>query len=199
MKIFYIGLVFIFCSFFCKAQLTVEQKTIQQTFFNFLKFYKKNEAKFNSFVLYKGKGRDNNPPYIIQWKEVEKYFAYLRKNVPYVGEAYIKAERKHFKNSEKWFKEDPAEELPAGFDYDRWAGGQESVEYTYKWYTSPKNKYEVIINGNKATLKIGGELWEGAEEKDRAWSFVPFVKENGKWKMADNIYPMDITDTEEVK
>ena len=32
---------------------------------------------------------------------------------------------------------------------------------------------------------------EGATEADRSWSFVPFTKEKGKWKMADNVYPMD--------
>jgi hypothetical protein len=173
------------------AQLKAEQESIKQTFFSFLKFYQKNEKAFNSFVLYKGKGKDNAPPYHVQWNEAEKYFNYLRKNVPYVGEAYINAERKHFKFSDSCFKEDPIEEMPAGFDYDRWAGGQEHIDYTIKWYTSSKNKYKVIINGNKAELRIGSELYEGATEKDRAWSFLPFVKEKGKWKMADNIYPMD--------
>ncbi|HQY11696.1 MAG TPA: hypothetical protein PK133_05760 [Ferruginibacter sp.] len=171
------------------AQLTTEQKQIRQTFFNFLDFYRKHEAKFNSFVLYKGKGKDNAPPYRVQWKEAEKYFSYLRSNVPYVGEAYIEAERAHFKYSDSCFKADPVEEIAAGFDYDRWAGGQESIQYTYKWYTSPKNKYVVTITGNTALLRIGSELMEGAQEKDRTWSIVPFVKENGKWKMADNIYP----------
>ncbi|MGG9970669.1 hypothetical protein ACQ33O_02650 [Ferruginibacter sp. SUN002] len=174
-----------------QAQLNAEQKKIKQTFFDFLAFYKKNEKKFNSFHLYKGQGKEYSPPFKIQWKEVEKYFAYLRKSVPYVGEAYIKAERKHFKDSEHYFKENPEEEIAVGFDYDRWAGGQESIEYTYKWYTSPKNKYIVEINRDTAVLKIGSELWEGAEEKDRVWNYVPFVKEKGKWKMADNILTMD--------
>jgi hypothetical protein len=188
-------LMAIFClsvfSFAAHAQLSAEQELIKQTFFSFLKFYQKNEKTFNSFVLYKGKGKDNNPPYKLQWNEAEKYFNYLRKNVPYVGEAYINAERNHFKKSESYFKEDPTEEMPVGFDYDRWAGGQEHIDYTIKWYTSAKNKYKVIINDNKAELRIGSELYKGAEEKDRTWSFVPFVKEKGKWKMADNIYPMD--------
>lgn len=168
------------------SQLSAEQTAIRKVFFDFLGFYKKNEAKFNSFKLYKGKGKDNNPPYQIQWKEVEKYFTYLRSSVPYVGEAYIKAEQLHFKQSDSSFKEYPDEELPAGFDYDRWAGGQESIEYTYKWYTSSKNKYKVVITGNKAVLKIGS-----GSGKDIFWSMVPFVKEKGKWKMADNIYPAD--------
>lgn len=167
------------------AQLNAEQTAIRKVFFDFLAFYKKNEAKFNSFKLYKGTGKNNNPPYKLQWAEAEKYFAYLRSSVPYVGEAYIKAERNHFKDSEKGFKEYPEEELPAGFDYDRWAGGQESIEYTYKWYTSPKNKYKVIITGNTAKLKIGS----GSDPKNISWSIVPFTKENGVWKMADNIYP----------
>jgi hypothetical protein len=174
---------------FC--QLNAEQKQIQQTFFSFLKFYQKNEAKFNSFKLYKGTGKENNPPFKMQWKEVDRYFAYLRSSVPFVGEAYIKAEKRHFLFSDSCFKADPEDEMATGFDYDRWAGGQESIEYTMKWYTSAKNKYEVIITGNTAVLKIGAELWEGADTKDRNWSTVPFIKEKGKWKMADNIYPVD--------
>ena len=173
------------------AQLNAEQAAIKKIFFDFLGFYKKNEVKFNSFKLYKGTGKESNPPYHIQWKEAEKYFAWLRKEVPYVGEAYINAEREHFKYADSAFKEFPQEEIPIGFDYDRWAGGQESIEYTYTWYTSAKNKFIVIITGNTAILKIGTALWDGAGEKDRNWSIVPFVKENGKWKMADNIYPAD--------
>ncbi|UEG50616.1 hypothetical protein LK994_03915 [Ferruginibacter lapsinanis] len=199
MKRFFTICFFILSSLFCTAQLNAEQKNIQQLFFSFLKFYQKNEKKFNSFELYKGKGKENGPPYKIQWKEAERYFAYLRKYVPYVGEAYIKAEREHFKNAEKNFKEYPEEEIVMGFDYDRWAGGQESISYTYKWYTSPQNKYIVTISGDKAFLKIGGELWEGATENDRAWSIVPFVKEKGKWKMADNVYPADIEEIEKIK
>ncbi|HSR38053.1 MAG TPA: hypothetical protein VLL95_04010 [Phnomibacter sp.] len=173
------------------SQLNAEQQTIKQTFFSFLKYYQQHETEFNKFRLYKGKGKNDEPPYHIQWSEAEKYFAYLRKNVPYVGEAYIEAERRHFKESEKAFKEYPDEEMPSGFDYDRWAGGQEDIDYTIKWYTSPKNIYKVKINGNKAELRIGGELWKGAKEEDREWSVVPFVKEKGKWKMADNVYPAD--------
>ncbi|MFN8250836.1 MAG: hypothetical protein U0V75_03055 [Ferruginibacter sp.] len=179
------------------AQLNKEQKTIQQVFFSFLKFYKANEKKFNSFVLYKGKGKDNSPPYHIQWKEAEKYFSYLRSSVPYVGEAYIRAERDHFKYYDSCFKADPAEEMPVGFDFDRWAGGQEDIAYTLKWYTSPKNKYSVTITGNTAVLKIGGELWEGATEKDRSWNIVPFTKEKGKWVMADNIYPAETAEADQ--
>lgn len=171
------------------AQLNAEQKLIKQTFFNFLKFYQKNEKAFNAFDIYKGTGLEDAPPYKIQWKEAEKYFTFLRTKVPYVGAAYIQAERNHFKFYDSCYKADPAEEIAVGFDFDRWGGGQEEVKYMVEWHTSPKNKYEVKITGNKAVLRIGHELYENALPKDISWSFVPFVKEKGKWKMADNIYP----------
>ena len=48
-------------SFACHAQLNAEQASIKKVFFDFLSFYKKNETKFNSFHLYKGKGKENGP------------------------------------------------------------------------------------------------------------------------------------------
>jgi hypothetical protein len=187
-------LILILCFIICfttQAQLSAEQKIIRKVFFDFLSFYEKNEKRFNSFDLYKGKGKDNAPPYHVQWANVEKYFTYLRSSVPYVGEAYIKAEKLHFKYSDSCFKANPEDEIAAGFDYDRWAGGQESISYTKKWYSSSKNKYIVTISGNTAVLKIGGELFKDAIEAERSWSIVPFVKEKGRWVMADNIYPFD--------
>ena len=182
---------------FAQAQLSKEQQQIKQTFFSFLKFYQKNENAFNCFDLYQGTGPEDGPPYKINWKETERYFAFLRKSVPFVGEAYIKAEKAHFRFSDSCFKDDPAEEMPVGFDYDRWAGGQESIDHTIKWYTSAKNIYEVKITGNTALLRIGAELYSGQKPEERSWSVVPFVKEKGKWKMADNVYPEFVEETPE--
>ena len=181
----------LFCCLQVSAQkFTAEQAGIKKVFFDFLLFYKKNEKKFNSFKLYSGTGKAGTPPYHINWKTgVQQYFTYLRKNVPYVGEAYIKAETQHFKNAEQSFKEYPEEEIVSGFDFDRWAGGQESISYTYQWYTSPSNTYQVKIKGNKATLRIGSPQDEKDKNGEKFWAFVPFVREKGHWKMADNIYP----------
>lgn len=180
-------------------KLSPEQQKIKQTFFDFLHFYQKNAKKFNSFLLYKGTGKENNPPYKIQWKEAEKYFLFLRKQVPFVGETYIKNERAHFKFYDSCYKADPEEEIAVGFDFDRWAGGQDNVEYLVKWNTSTKNKYSVEINGNKALLKIGSPLWEKTANPEYAWSIVPFIKEKGKWKMADNIYPEEEPENSDAK
>ncbi|MEQ1625541.1 MAG: hypothetical protein ABL870_12655, partial [Sediminibacterium sp.] len=79
------------------AQLNPEQQSIKKVFFDFLHFYQKNEKQFDAFKLYKGTGKDNEPPYHIQWKEAERYASFLRKNVPYVGEAYIASEKNDFR------------------------------------------------------------------------------------------------------
>lgn len=180
-----------------QAQLSAEQQQIKQTFFSFLKFYQRNEKTFNSFRLYRGIGKDNAPPYHIQWKEAERYFAWLRKSVPYVGEAYIRAERGYFTYYDSCFKADPDEEMPVGFDYDRWAGGQESIQYTIQWYLSEKNTFTVTINGDDALLRIGSSSDPADPKAVIYWSEVPFKKEKGKWKMADNVYPADPESTEE--
>jgi hypothetical protein len=187
MKKIIVALFLLFCCVTTFAQLNAEQKSIKKVFANFLNFYQKNEKKFDAFKLFKGKA-DNGfgPPYYIQWKEVGKYFTFLRTQVPYVGEAYITNERKHFTTLDSIYKAYPTEEIAEGFDYDRWAGGQESVKYMVKWHLNPKNKIQVIITGNTAILRIGTSI-----NNEVSWSEVPFVKEKGKWVMADNIQPAD--------
>ena len=74
-----------------------------------------------------------------------------------------------------------------GFDYDRWAGGQEDISYTMKLYTDPNNKYEVEITANKADLRIISKEIDEKYHWIAGMLVVPFIKEKGKWKMADNI------------
>ncbi|MBK6938066.1 MAG: hypothetical protein IPH18_15195 [Chitinophagaceae bacterium] len=172
------------------GQLNPQEKAVKKVFFDFLDFYKRNVKVFNSFDLWKGTGKEETPPYHIQWKEAERYFKFLRTKVRYVGEAYIAAERNDFRFYDSCYKADPDEEIVVGFDFDRWAGGQDSPDYLIKWHTDPKNIYEVKITGNSAILRIGSPLqWEGATEGDRIWHIIPFRKEIGKWKMAANISP----------
>lgn len=184
-----IAFILLWCSSSSFSQLSAEQKAVKKTFTDFLQFYLQNVKTFNSFELYKGTGKEDAPPYHIQWKEVERYFAFLRTRVPYISEAYIRSERNDFKFYDSCYKANPEEEIPVGFDFDRWAGGQEEASYLVKWYTDPKNKYEVKITGNKAILRIGSVLWDGATEENRSWSYVLMIKEKGRWKMASNISP----------
>lgn len=187
-------LLFIITLFLVKiapAQLNAEQTAIQKVFFNFLYYYQKNEKKFNSFQLVKGTGKNFDPPFHIQWKEVERYTLFLKKNVPFVGEAYIASEKKDFLFYDSCYKNDPKEDLAVGFDFDRWGGGQESVSYLVNWQTNKKNIYKVKIVGNKAELIIGSSFYKGSTGAERNWSKVPFVKEKGKWVMAGNVESMD--------
>lgn len=177
---------------YLSAQLNQEQQAIKKIFFDFLHYYEHNEKKFNSFELYKGTGKKDAPPYHIQWKEVDRYTSFLRKNVPFVGEAYIANEINDFKFYDSCYKADPLDEMPVGFDFDRWGGGQESVEYLVKWLTGKDNIYQVTITGNTAELRIGNPLLKGSQEKERIWSKVPFVKEKGHWVMATNVESIDI-------
>lgn len=184
----FVFLVIVFSGF---AQLNIEQQAIKKVFFDFLHYYQQNEKKFDAFELHKGTGKEDAPPYHIQWKEVERYANFLRKSVPFVGETYINNEKNDFKFYDSCYKADPLDEMPVGFDFDRWGGGQESVEYLVKWHTGKDNIYQVKIDGVKAELRIGSPLWKGSEEKDRLWSRVPFIKEKGRWVMSGNVDSID--------
>jgi hypothetical protein len=184
-KLFVVALISLYAISSNAQSLNTEQQKIKQTFISFLKFYEKNEKVFNRFELYSGTGKTQAPPFKINWSETERYFTYLRKSVPFVGEEYIKTERNNFKYYDSCYKASPDEEMPVGFDYDRWGGGQEEVKYMVQYYTNTKkNKYEVNITGDKAVLRIG---W--IDDQLISWSYVPFIKEKGKWKMADNVSP----------
>lgn len=170
------------------SQLNPEEQKIRKVFFDFLRFYQQHEKKFNSFELFKGVGKAKDaPPFHIQWKEVDRYFLYLQQHVPFVGLAYIENEKKDFQFSDSCFKADPDEQLPVGFDFDRWGGGQESVNYLVNWYTNKQNHFEVKIKDNTAELRIGTQL----SKDEMSWSTVPFVKEKNKWVMSANIAPAD--------
>jgi hypothetical protein len=169
------------------AQMGTEEQQIKKIFIDFMHYYQANEKKFDSFQLHKGTGKNSLPPFHIQWNEVDRYIGFLRKSVPYVGEAYRENEKKDFRFYDSCYKDNPKDELAVGFDFDRWCGGQETTEYMVKWNTDKNNIYRVKIEGNNAELLIGSPLWKGSKEKERLWSKVPFKKEKGVWVMAGNI------------
>jgi hypothetical protein len=136
----------------CSAQTKETKSLLIKKTNDFYAWYKKNHTKLEKFHLYKGKGDNNGPPYRINWPAVEKYFAYIRVNTPVLGEAFITWHRNDFKRIDKWFKENPEEELPAGFDYERIVGGQVGVEEAVEYYFRKEGKWSVEINGNTATV-----------------------------------------------
>lgn len=179
------------------VQLIAQPKTnndilIQQVK-SFYNWYKQNYTQHNAFKLYKGNGEDDAPPYSIQWREVEKYFTFIRTKVPVLGEAFIEWHRSDFKRIAEIFKKYPTEEIPIGFDHDRIIGGQEEIGEIID-YCFPKNgKWEVIIKGNTAIVAC---IYEAIDyETDRiieARSETELKKEKGIWKISKTLGMMEL-------
>jgi hypothetical protein len=128
---------------------------IKNTITSFYKWYNTNWQKVKAFKLYKGKTKKDAPPYEINWIEVEKYFAYLHKNVPYLSEAFFEEERKRFKRIEKDFKDNPDEEMPSGFDYDHFTNSQEEPSYFMSELLKKDNNWLItFLSGGKAHLTV---------------------------------------------
>jgi hypothetical protein len=160
-------------------KLTADQQAAKKVVVDFFKWYKNNSSKLEQFNLYKGKKDKDQPPWVIDWKEVERYFAFLRKNVPYVGETYINSEREAFKKAQQLFVQHPDDEIVPGFDYDRYTGGQESPEYMVTDW--------LLGKGTKGVVTFITPF-EGADSKtEYSYASVDVVKEKGVWKLARNI------------
>lgn len=175
------------------AQNTTEEKLLIKKATNFYTWYKNNYQQLEKFNLYKGKGKDNEPPYRIQWKEVEKYFAYYKKNNPTIGEAFFAWHRKDFKKIDIDFKKDSTEEIPVGFDYERIVGGQVGVEEALEYAFPKKGTWKVTIKGNTALVTY---LYQALDyETDKmfeAKSETELKKENGVWKISRTIGMVEV-------
>ena len=187
-------LLFVLFLFFASAAISqkkvmsADETASKTTVIDFYKWYKANWKKMNAFVLYKGKKKKDMPPYIIDWKAVDRYFAFIRKSVPYFGETFITHEKRFFKETQQEFDADPEGEVPAGFDYDRFVGSQEDPKYTIdQVILYPKNKWRVTINENIATVTIADMHKDAGGQKSK----VGLVKENGAWKISECLQPID--------
>ena len=188
----FLFVLFLFCaftSFYQKKAVTADELACKTVVVDFYKWYKSNWKKMDAFVLYKGKKKKNTPPYIIDWKAVDRYFSFIRKSVPYFGETFIDNEKKFFKKTQEEFDADPEGEVPAGFDYDRFVGSQEDPKWTIdQVILYPKNKWEVQINGNSATVLITNMHKDAGAQKSK----VGLTQENGKWKISQCFEPVDL-------
>jgi len=191
-RISYIILIALF-SFTASAQSKTkpvsDSAQIRSVVMNFYNWYNSNWGKINAFKLYKGKKTSDGflPPYKIDWKEVDRYFAYLRKNVPYVGEAFIVQERKHFRWADSMFKKEPDGEIPAGFDYDRFTNSQEEPEYLLKELKNKKSKWTIKSKKNSATVVV--QNFDAPSSEYLQLFCAEMIKEKGKWKISKPYCP----------
>src|ERR1051325_7794636 len=83
---------------------SAEIRTAITSFYN---WYNTNWKHIQAFKFYYSTKKKDSPPYKINWKEVERYFAYIRKSVPYLGEEFINQQRTFFTKCDEMFKEYP--------------------------------------------------------------------------------------------
>jgi hypothetical protein len=180
------------------AQTKNENDLLIKKVKGFYDWYKKNNTSFDNFTLYKGNGENDAPPYKIQWGEVEKYFAYIRKNIPALGQAFITWHRNDFKRIDAAFKQYPTDEIPVGFDYERIVGGQVGVDEALEYAFPAEGKWFVTIKGNTALVTYAFKTIDYETNKTiDAKSQTELKKENGIWKISRTIAMMEADTTKE--
>jgi hypothetical protein len=183
--------LFVFSTTAMPQKMDSTQTAVKKVYVDFVKWYRNNAEKLDGYELAKGSSVNENgqqPPWIMNWKNVEKYFANIRKKVPWLGETFIANERKFLKTCEKYWKEDPTEEITVGFDFDRFIGGQESPPIIIDNYILAKHvKWKVEIKGDNATIYYAGKFDKDDNDKPvkiKDGTKVKMKKEKGVWKIA---------------
>lgn len=153
---------------------------IVQQIMAFYKWYGVNHAKLNSFELYRGTKKPDEPPYKINWKEAERYFAYIRAAVPYLNEAFIANRREFLKECDVEFKNDPEGEIPYGFDYDWYTNSQEETEYLVEELKKTE-KWVIRVTGGTHASVEAHRLPGNPGERTYAFFCMVMNKVKGKW------------------
>jgi hypothetical protein len=159
----------------------IDSLQIRNTIFDFYTWYSKYHMRLNSFELYRGIKKKDEPPYKIDWVEAEKYFAYIRSSVPQLGEAFIKNQRAFLKECDSAFKKDTEGEVPYGFDYDWYTNSQEDTPYILEELNNAE-KWIVSVRGSTAIVELHNKQGSGSE-KTHAFICYSMNKEKGKWKI----------------
>jgi hypothetical protein len=173
--------VAISCAGMAQATEQPDSLQINNTINSFYKWYNKNWQTVPTFTLYRKIKRD--PPYAINWKEVERYLAWLRKNAPQLGEEFHKNERIFFKECDSAFKIQVQDEVPYGFDGDRFTNSQELPDYIIDEMKKAK-QWAIKVDGNNATVDVLGSYDDKGKEIETLIICFEMKKEKGKWTIA---------------
>jgi len=162
--------------------LTQDSIQIRNTVMNFYNWYVKNSQRLMTFKLYYSIKKKDEPPYRINWKEAERYLAYIRSSVPGLGEAFIKNQRRFLKEIDSVFKVDTEDEIPYGFDYDWYTNSQEEPEYLVD--KLKKSKLWAIMYPSDSTVDVVIYGPGNVEHGDEIIHCISMAKEKNKWKIA---------------
>ena len=163
--------------------LTGQKKAAKDAAVAFLNWYKTGHKGFDKYELYRSvKPKTEGPPYVINWKNVDKHFLWIKTNAPLFATAFLKNEKQFFEYCNQMFKQNPDEEMAQGFDYDRVLGSQEDVAITLKegWFKKSLIWKVRMISATEA--EVAG--LEKGEADDGSSNRFLMVKENGQWKVA---------------
>ncbi len=172
-------------SLLTNAQRVKDSANISSTIKAFYSWYNGNWEKLTEFKLYEGTESPDSPPYRINWKEVDRYTNWMQKNALQLDEEFYKNERMHFQYADSAFKANPEEEIPMGFDYDRFTDSQESPEWMLE-EIEKATKWKFSINGNDAKVEIlsAPVMMEDGGEVEYIVGCIELKKRKGLWKIA---------------
>ncbi|NOT51292.1 MAG: hypothetical protein HOP10_08460 [Chitinophagaceae bacterium] len=161
------------------AKDSAEIRTIITSFYN---WYNTNYTKLMKYDLYSGIKKEDEPPYKINWNEVEKYQQFIRDSIPQLGNEFLGNQKIFFEQCDSAFKKDLEDDIPYGFGYDWYTNSQEDPQYLLDGINSSA-KWIINIKGNDATVEIGAP-------EDRNYVSGSLLiqlnmkKENGGWRIA---------------
>ena len=177
--------IFVFCTVIVghaqqKPKATPDSVQVKSNILSFYKWYNKNWRRLAAFELYKSKKGKKGPPYIINWKEAEASFTYLRNQAPFLSKAFIESERQAFKNIDAEFVKYPEDEVPAGFDYDRFTHTQEDTKWFWQELNKKTNKWAIDFGGDEANVVVT----DREADKGQYIFCGKLLKEKGRWMIA---------------
>lgn len=164
-------------------KINADSVLIRNSIMSFYNWYLKNDSKLNSFELYQSLKEKFSPPYKINWKEAEKYFAFIRSSVPQLGETFIKNQRAFLKQCDSAFKVDLEDDIPYGFDHDWYTQSQEDP----KWLVDELKKskqWVMTIKGTDASVDVLGYYTDNGKKTETVVMCFEMKNEKGKWKIA---------------
>lgn len=159
-----------------------DSSEIRNVIIDFYTWYAGNYSRMTGYQLYSGIKKQDQPPYKINWPEVERYQAFIRDSIPQLGEDFLVNQKNMFRKCDSAFKVDLQDEIPYGFDYDWFTNNQESASYLLDGIKA-SGKWIISVKDNTAAVEIGAP----DDKNYLAGSLLLFVglkKENGQWKIA---------------
>ena len=161
-----------------------DSASIRKTVTDFYEWYDASYAKFFRYDLYSGLKKKDEPPYTINWEEVERYQQFIADSVPQLGGQFLQNQKRFLQQCDSAFKVDVADDIPYGFDYDWYTNSQEGTEYLLNAIRNAKTNWTIIVKGDTADVKVvASQEFEGITETYTAIS-LSMKKENGKWTIS---------------